>query len=128
MPTDSYPLHPGQTHAEPYYCTIPLEEYEALKKRIQELEKLQLETMDIIVNDFTTWYDCDVNTQNPGRKYYDGGFNWVLVKIKNRYVGTNYEIPAVARFQKGSLTWLFSIITERGMGDELKVTKWRPIY
>jgi len=27
-----YPLHPGQTHADPYYCTIPLEEYEALKK------------------------------------------------------------------------------------------------
>ncbi len=27
-----YPLRPNQTHAEPYYCTIPLEEYEALKK------------------------------------------------------------------------------------------------
>lgn len=27
-----YPLHPNQTHAETYYCTIPLEEYEALKK------------------------------------------------------------------------------------------------
>jgi hypothetical protein len=35
-----YPLHPGQTHAEPYYCTIPLEEYESMKKRISELEKL----------------------------------------------------------------------------------------
>ena len=34
-----YPLHPGQTHAEPYYCTIPLEEYEALKKRVRELEE-----------------------------------------------------------------------------------------
>lgn len=33
-----YPLHPGQTHAEPYYCTIPLEEYEALKKRVRLLE------------------------------------------------------------------------------------------
>lgn len=40
MPTDSYPLHPDQTHAEPYYCTIPLEEYESMKKRIAELEKL----------------------------------------------------------------------------------------
>ncbi len=29
---DNYPPHPGQTHADPYYCTIPLEEYEALKK------------------------------------------------------------------------------------------------
>lgn len=27
-----YPLHPGQTHASPLYCTIPLEEYERLKK------------------------------------------------------------------------------------------------
>lgn len=32
MMKHNYPLHPGQTHAEPYYCTIPLEEYEALKK------------------------------------------------------------------------------------------------
>lgn len=36
MPTDSYPLHPDQ--AQPYYCTIPLEEYENLKKRIRQLE------------------------------------------------------------------------------------------
>ena len=34
-----YPLHPGQIHAEPYYCTIPLEEYESMKKRIAKLEK-----------------------------------------------------------------------------------------
>ena len=32
MDNKQYPLHPGQTHAEPYYCTIPLEEYETLKK------------------------------------------------------------------------------------------------
>lgn len=38
MPTDSYPLHPDQ--AQPYYMTIPVEEYDAMKKRIQELEKL----------------------------------------------------------------------------------------
>ena len=31
-PRKQYPLHPGQTHAEPYYCTIPLEEYEAIMK------------------------------------------------------------------------------------------------
>ncbi len=33
-----YPLHPGQTHAGPLYCTIPLEEYEGLKKKIRSLE------------------------------------------------------------------------------------------
>ena len=33
-----YPLHPGQTHIPPYYCTIPLEEYEGLKKKIRSLE------------------------------------------------------------------------------------------
>lgn len=27
-----YPLHPGQTHAQPLYAQIPLEEYEALMK------------------------------------------------------------------------------------------------
>lgn len=39
-----YPLHPGQTHAEPYNCTIPLEEYEALKDEINHLRILN-ETM-----------------------------------------------------------------------------------
>ena len=38
MPKYDYPLHPGQTQAEPYYCTIPLEEYEGLKKKIRSLE------------------------------------------------------------------------------------------
>jgi len=32
MPKDNYPLHPGQTHADPYYCTIPLEEYESIMR------------------------------------------------------------------------------------------------
>lgn len=44
MPTDSYPPHPEQTHAEPYYCTIPLEEYENLKDEINHLRSLN-ETM-----------------------------------------------------------------------------------
>lgn len=39
-----YPLHPGQTHAEPLYCTIPLEEYENLKDEISHLRSLN-ETM-----------------------------------------------------------------------------------
>ena len=29
---DQYPLHTPHTNTDPYYCTIPLEEYEALKK------------------------------------------------------------------------------------------------
>lgn len=42
MPKYNYPLHPGQTHAEPYYCTIPLEEYERLmaeNKRLKDVLK-----------------------------------------------------------------------------------------
>lgn len=38
----NYPLHPGQTHASPLYCTIPLEEYERLKvieKKYDEIVK-----------------------------------------------------------------------------------------
>jgi len=27
-----YPLHPGQTHAEPLYAQIPLEEYESIMR------------------------------------------------------------------------------------------------
>lgn len=38
MPKDNYPLHPGQTHIPTLYCTIPLEEYEGLKKKIRSLE------------------------------------------------------------------------------------------
>lgn len=38
MPTDSYPLHPDQ--AQPYYMTIPVEEYENLKDEISHLRSL----------------------------------------------------------------------------------------
>ena len=38
MPKDNYPLHPGQTHAEPYYCTIPLEEYESIMRENKRLK------------------------------------------------------------------------------------------
>ncbi len=45
--TKHYPLHPGQTHMEPQFVQIPLEEYESIKKRI-----LQLETE-------SDWHRCD---------------------------------------------------------------------
>lgn len=37
-----YPLHPGQTHADPLYATIPLEEYERImteNRRMKEIIK-----------------------------------------------------------------------------------------
>lgn len=55
MPKHDYPLHPGQTHAEPYYCTIPLEEYENLKDEINHLRSInesmraELERRGVIV-------------------------------------------------------------------------------
>ena len=42
MPKDNYPLHPGQTHAQPLYAQIPLEEYERLmaeNKRLKDMLK-----------------------------------------------------------------------------------------
>lgn len=42
MPKHDYPLHPGQ--AQPYYTTIPVEEYENLKDQINHLRSLN-ETM-----------------------------------------------------------------------------------
>lgn len=36
MPKCDYPLHPDQ--AQPYYMTIPVEEYESMKKRVRQLE------------------------------------------------------------------------------------------
>lgn len=45
-----YPLHPQQTHAEPLYCQIPLEEYEKLKeveklyKNIMKMDRILRET------------------------------------------------------------------------------------
>lgn len=42
MPKHDYPLHPGQTHAEPLYATVPLEEYERImteNRRMKEALK-----------------------------------------------------------------------------------------
>ena len=36
----NYPLHPGQTHIEPYYTQVSTEEYEALKREVQQLREL----------------------------------------------------------------------------------------
>ena len=33
-----YPLHTGQTHAQPLYAQIPLEEYERLMKENERLK------------------------------------------------------------------------------------------
>ena len=33
-----YPLHPGQTHAQPLYTQIPLEEYERLMAENKKLK------------------------------------------------------------------------------------------
>ena len=38
MPKNEYPLHPWQTHAEPLYAQIPLEEYERLMKENKRLK------------------------------------------------------------------------------------------
>ena len=34
-----YPLHPGQTHAEPLYAQIPLEEYENIMRENKLLKE-----------------------------------------------------------------------------------------
>jgi hypothetical protein len=42
MPKYDYPLHPGQTHAQPLYAQIPLEEYEHImeeNKRLKDVLK-----------------------------------------------------------------------------------------
>ncbi len=36
----NYPLLPGQTHIEPYYTQVPTEEYEALKREVQQLREI----------------------------------------------------------------------------------------
>lgn len=38
MSQKDYPLHPGQTMPQPYYCTIPLEEYEHLMRENKRLK------------------------------------------------------------------------------------------
>ena len=41
MPNNPYknPLHPGQTHAEPLYAQIPLEEYESIMRENKLLKE-----------------------------------------------------------------------------------------
>jgi PHD/YefM family antitoxin component YafN of YafNO toxin-antitoxin module len=64
MPKDNYPLHPGQTHAEPYYVTIPVEEYESLKDEINHLRginetmRAELERRGVIVISTTKNTKC----------------------------------------------------------------------
>lgn len=36
----NYPLHPGQTHIEPYYTQVPTEEYEANMHELKQLREL----------------------------------------------------------------------------------------
>jgi hypothetical protein len=36
--SNDYPLHPGQTHVEPLYVNIPLEEYESIMKENKRLK------------------------------------------------------------------------------------------
>ena len=48
--------------------------------------------------------------------------------MKNRVDDKEYDIPAVAKFNKVSGLWAFSIIAEREMVRDLKVVKWRPIH
>lgn len=92
------------------------------------ISDIQVITMNEVVKDFTEWNDCDVNTENPGEKYYRCNYGWVLVKMQARYADKEYDIPAVAKFNKASHLWAFSIIAEREMVRDLKVVKWRPIH
>ena len=41
MPNNPYkcPLHPGQTHAEPLYAQIPMEEYESIMRENKLLKE-----------------------------------------------------------------------------------------
>lgn len=43
-----YPLHPGQTHFEPLFRQIPLEEYESLKAENERLRHDKKELMETI--------------------------------------------------------------------------------
>lgn len=98
-------------------------------KELHELiSDIQVTTMNKVVKDFTEWNDCDVNTENPGEKYYKCHYGWVLVKMKARGVDKEYDIPAVAKFNRSSHLWTFSIIAEREIVRGLKVVKWRPIH
>lgn len=104
-----------------YGCNSP----EELQSVISDI---QVTTMNEAAKDFTGWNDCDANTENPGEKYYRCHYGWVLVKMHPRGVDKEYEIPAVAKFNKSSHQWTFSIIAEREMVMDLKVVKWRPIH
>ena len=104
-----------------YGCNSP----EELRVVISDI---QVTTMNEVVKDFTEWNDCDSNTENPGEKYYRCHYGWVLVKMQARHADKEYDIPAVAKFNKSSHLWDFSIIAEREMTRDLKVVKWRPIH
>ena len=55
MNDKNYPLHPGQTHAQPLYTQLPLEEYENLMDEIKylrqtnEMMRIELEKRGVLV-------------------------------------------------------------------------------
>ena len=48
MSQNEYPLHPVQTHAEPLYVQVPLEEYESLKAENERPRHDKKELMETI--------------------------------------------------------------------------------
>lgn len=76
-----YPLHPQQTHAEPLYVTIPMEEYEKLK----EVEKL-----------YKKHYEDGPDFKRNG--LFEGTMHFI--KLGQRYINLD-AIAAIVPREKG---------------------------
>ena len=88
MSQKDYPLHPGQTMPQPYYCTIPLEEYESLKKahRWRKVsEEKPPEGVDVLIYDGDAIYlaymefmaDSQIWFWPPNSPHVEGVTHWM---------------------------------------------------
>lgn len=51
MTQKRYPLHPGQEYPRPFYSCVPMEDYEALKKKLDAAQKECIRIVELYRND-----------------------------------------------------------------------------
>lgn len=121
--SETYPLH--HEDAGPLYVQLLKEEYEALKKKVRELEQVKVlpdgrmimcpadaaPYIAEVVKDFTTWRDIDDDLL----RFHHNRF--VLVRTAGR------DIPEVAVFYPVTKTF-----KNRNGKIVPNVKQWRPIY
>lgn len=96
------------------------------------IDALRSEIVEKVVDDFTRWRKCDPVTGAPSEEYFRPRPKNTLVKVKFNYLGENFEVIKIARWDLNAKCWKFQC-SEDPMNDheykgDYKVAGWRPIH